>query len=61
MKAPMRLRVEPKENGGYQIFLDNTEIHHVKEYKIESSELKGKAELSIKLLVDYPVNQENAS
>ena len=43
------------------MFLDGKELHHVKEYKIESSAFAGRAELSIKILVQFPVNQENTS
>lgn len=43
------------------MFLDGKELHHVKEYKIESSAYEGKAELSIKMLVQFPVSQENTS
>ena len=43
------------------MLLDGKEIHHVREYKIESTAYEGKAELSIKMLVQFPVSQERTS
>lgn len=57
-KGPMKLRVESKKDG-YEMWLDDKRIHHIESYKIESSPYRGKAELSLKLLVRYPVTQEN--
>lgn len=57
---PMTLQFKKNENGKNHIFLDGKELHHVKEYKIESSAFEGKAELSIRMLVQFPVSQENA-
>lgn len=61
LKPPMKLQFKENENGKNHIFLDGKEIHHVREYKIESSTYVGKAELSIKMLVQFPVNQESTS
>jgi len=47
--------------GGIHLFLDNKEIQGVTKYLIESTDEYGVAELSIKLLVNYPVNQESVS
>lgn len=57
MKRPMALQFEKNEDGKNHILLDGKEIHHVKEYKIESSAYEGKAELSIRMLVQFPVSQ----
>lgn len=58
MKEPMALRIEQTESGNCEIWLDDTKLHHVKNYKIESLPLKGKVELSIKMLVRHPVGEE---
>lgn len=58
---PMTLQFKEYKKGKSQIFLDGKEIHHVREYKIESSAYVGKAELTIKMLVQFPVSQENTS
>ena len=60
-KKPMILQFKENEKGRRRMFLDGKELHHVKEYKIESSAFAGRAELSIKILVQFPVNQENTS
>ncbi|MFR8171156.1 MAG: hypothetical protein ACLU9Q_10095 [Marvinbryantia sp.] len=56
IKKPMKLRIEPTQSGGYEIWLDDKKLHHVESYKIESSPYGNKAELSIKLLVEYPAS-----
>lgn len=56
MHEPMKLRVE-KKDGKNIMMLDNQEIRGVMEYKIESPGHTGFAELSIKLAVKYPVEQ----
>lgn len=58
VKEPMALRIEQTESGNCEIWLDDTKLHHVKNYKIESLPFKGKVELSIKMLVRYPVGGE---
>lgn len=58
-KEPMEFRMKCVGDG-YEIWLDDKRIHHIENYKIESSPYKNKAELSIKMLVQYPVTQENA-
>lgn len=59
MKEPMKLEVKSRSNKGAVLVLDGKELHHVKEYEIKSSDFIGKAELSLKMLVTFPVNQEN--
>lgn len=54
----MKLEVR-NEGRGPRLVLDGKELHHVKEYEIKSSDFIGKAELSLKMLVSFPVNQEN--
>ena len=55
MKKPMRLEIGKRENDGFKILLDGNEIHHVESYKIESSPVGNTAELSVKILVEYPI------
>ena len=59
IKKLMNLRVKPSESGGYEIWLDESELHHVESYKIESLPSGKTAELSIKMLVKYPAKKEN--
>lgn len=59
-KRPMQLQIKPVE-GGYALWLDDKRLHHVENYKIESSPFGTRAELSLKLLVQYPVNPKNDS
>lgn len=61
VKPPMILQFKKNEKGMSHILLDGKEIHHVREYKIESTAYEGKAELSIKMLVQFPVSQERTS
>lgn len=56
----MKLRIEATE-GGYDLWLDDKRLHHIKDYKIESIPSGPYAELSLKLLVQYPTTRENAS
>jgi len=55
----MNLKIEKKENGSFALWLDETELKWVKHYEIKSSAIKGKAELSVELLVNFPIVQEN--
>lgn len=57
----MQLKIIKTDDGAYRIYLDETPLHHVKEYKIESSAIKGRAELSIKMLVQFPTISKNDS
>lgn len=52
-KSPMKLEITPKD-GGYQIKLDETVIHHVEHYSIDQASAPGKAILTLKVLVEYP-------
>lgn len=58
---PMKLRVIKTDEGTYKIYLDEKPLHHVEGYKIESSAIKGKAELSLRMLVEFPAISENDS
>lgn len=60
-KKIMALKVTKSDSGGYEIFLDGKKLHPIDSYKIESSPIKGTAELSIKMLVEFPVMEENTS
>lgn len=57
--SPMKLRIIRADDGTYKVCLDETLLHHVEEYKIESSTIKGKVELSLKMLVEFPIFSEN--
>ena len=52
-KSPMKLEIIQKD-GGYQIKLDETVIHHVEHYSIDQASAPGKAVLTVKMLVEYP-------
>lgn len=52
-KSPMKLEIIQKD-GGYQIKLDETVIHHVEHYSIDQASAPGKAILTLKVLVEYP-------
>ncbi len=57
----MRLHVKRTESGRTRLLLDETELVGVKRYEIKSSTIKGRAELLIELLVEFPpISQENA-
>ena len=51
------IRVRNEGIRGPRLVLDGKELHHVMEYGIKSSDFIGKAELSLKMLVTFPVNQ----
>lgn len=53
----MNLTIAKKDNG-YELWLDNKRLRNVEEYQINSS--KGcTAELTLRLLVNYPTNPKN--
>lgn len=60
MRKPMKLKIESCK-GGYQLMLDDTEIHHIETYQVKSSALSSRAELTITMLVEFPIKQENIS
>ena len=49
----IELSIETKD-AGCSIWLDDKELHHVKNYKIENGSIPGTAIVEIKLLVKYP-------
>lgn len=56
-KDLINLRIEEKEGGGYELWLDEKRLHHIKDYEIKkSSAMNGKAELSLKIAVNFPSN-----
>ena len=56
MKDPHKLKIVASDKSSFEIWLDDKQIHHVKEYeKVEKGNL---VELTLKLLVKYP-NQES--
>lgn len=54
----MKLEIKAKERGGYRLTLDGMELSGVKEYSVKSLKSKGKAELSLIMLVDFPPSQD---
>lgn len=61
-KELINLRIVEKEGEGFGLWLDEKKLHHIKEYEVKkSSALKGKAELSLKMMVNYSPNQESTS
>lgn len=59
MKEPMKLEIKNVGIRGPRLVLDGKELHHVKGYEIKSSNFAGKVEFSVKMLVDFPVDQGN--
>lgn len=57
--GPMELKILPTPNGKFEIWLDETKIHHVANYKLESSTNGKCAELTLKILVKYPIEKES--
>ncbi len=55
MKEPMKLEIKNEGIRGARLVLDGKELHHVKGYEIKSSTFAGKVELSLKMLVTFPV------
>lgn len=55
MKEPMKLEIKNEGIRGTRLVLDGKELHHVKGYEIKSSTFAGKVELSLKMLVTFPV------
>lgn len=49
----IKLSVKAKD-AGYAIWLDDKELHHVKDYKIEQGDIPGTAMMTIVLKVEYP-------
>lgn len=56
---PMKLEVR-EEDDGFGLYLDGKRLEYIEEYNIKSSANGCTAELSIKMLVKYPVSQENS-
>ena len=59
MERIMNLAVVKTQNGE-KLILDGKEINHVASYLIESTDMSGTVELTIRMLAKYPVNQESA-
>lgn len=57
----MKLRIVKTDKGTHKIYLDEVPLHHVEGYKIESSTITGKAELSLRMLVEFPAISESGS
>lgn len=49
----IELKLVPGKEG-YSIFLDDKELNHVENYKIEQAATSGSAKLTLELLVKYP-------
>ena len=59
VEQPMGLEIKSKAGGGYNLYLDGKRIHHVEDYELKSSTFGCKAELTLKMLVSFPVTQES--
>ncbi len=59
VEQPMGLEIKSNAGGGYNLYLDGKRIHHVEDYDLKSSTFGCKAELTLKMLVSFPVIQEN--
>lgn len=59
VEQPMGLEIKSNAGGGYNLFLDGKRIHHVEDYELKSSTFRCKAELTLKMLVSFPVTQES--
>lgn len=55
----MGLEIKSNAGGGYNLYLDGKRIHHVEDYELKSSTFGCKAELTLKILVSFPVIKEN--
>lgn len=58
MKNPHKLKIVASDESSFEIWLDDKQIHHVKEYELKKVEKGNLVELTMKLLVKYP-NQES--
>lgn len=59
VEQPMGLEIKSNAGGGYNLYLDGKRIHHVEDYEVKSSTFGCKAELTLKMLVSFPVAQES--
>lgn len=59
VEQPMGLEIKSNAGGGYNLYLDGKRIHYVEDYELKSSTFGCKAELTLKMLVSFPVIQEN--
>lgn len=58
MKDSHKLKIVASDKSSFEIWLDDKQIHHVKEYELKKVEKGNLVELTLKLLVKYP-NQES--
>lgn len=58
MRAPHKLKIVASDKSSFEIWLDEKQIHYVKEYELKKVEKGNLVELTLKLLVTYP-NQES--
>ena len=59
VEQPMGLEIKSNAGGGYNLFLDGKRIHHVEDYELKSSTFGCKAELTLKMLISFPVIKES--
>jgi len=58
VKDPHKLKIVASDKSSFEIWLDEKQIHYVKEYELKKVEKGNLVELTLKLLVTYP-NQES--
>ena len=58
MTDPHKLKIVASDKSSFEIWLDEKQIHYVKEYELKKVEKGNLVELTLKLLVTYP-NQES--
>ena len=58
MKDQHKLKIVASDKSSFEIWLDEKQIHYVKEYELKKVEKGNLVELTLKLLVTYP-NQES--
>ena len=56
-KQPVKLKITPIGTDKCEFLLGITELHHIKKYKIKSLPGGRMAELTLKMLVEFPGNQ----
>lgn len=60
MKEPHKLKIVASDESSFEIWLDEKQIHHVKEYELKKVGKGNLSELNLKLLVRYPTQESNS-
>lgn len=59
MKKPHKFKIVASDESSFEIWLDDKQIHHVKEYELKKVGEGNLVELNLKLLVRYPIQESN--